>query len=209
MTHRHGRFLERHWPLMTARGKLKVKRRFFLSEMDFYHKSVCLFMRHIHIRYICTPCGMAIMHNYTEGPMRLGDNLRDTKPPPSLRQWTALLFHSLDWGSMMLVGCSIHCHDSRVEEVQGVRRTKGSHWPRSFQSGDPGPFWPDHLVLAVQARSRSVSWYGETKGPRYNLTASACWASPSDYQAPRAPQTPCLHLLLRSVSGNLIASGQC
>lgn len=166
-------------------------------------------MRHIHIRYICTPCGMAIMHNYTEGPMRLGDNLRDTKPPPSLRQWTALLFHSLDWGSMMLVGCSIHCHDSGVEEVQGVRRTKGSHWPRSFQSGDPGPFWPDHLVLAVQARSRSVSWYGETKGPRYNLTASACRASPSDYQAPRAPQTPCLHLLLRSVSGDLTASGQC
>lgn len=101
-----------------------------------------------------------------KGPMRLGDNLRDTKPPPSLRQWAALLFHSLDWGSMMLVGCSIHCHDSGVEEVQGVQRTKGSHWPRSFQSGDPRPFWPDHLVLAVQARSRSVSWYGETKGPR-------------------------------------------
>lgn len=82
----------------TGQTKVRVKRPFFffLNETDFYQKSVCLFMRHIHIRYICTPCGMAIMHNYTEGPMRLGDNLRDTKPPPSLRQWTALLFHSLD-----------------------------------------------------------------------------------------------------------------
>ncbi len=147
---------------MTAQGILKSKSKVtFLEETDFYRISVYLFIGHFHIRYICTPCGRAIMHNYIDGPMRLGDNLRDT-PPPSLRQWAALLFLSLDCGSMLLVGCSIHCHDSRVGEVQGVRRTKGSHWPRSFQSGDPGPFWPDHLVLAVQARSRSVSWYGET-----------------------------------------------
>lgn len=69
---------------MTARGILESKSKaIFIKETDFYHKSVYLFIGHFHIRYICTPCGRAIMHNYTEGPMRLGDNLRDTEPPPA------------------------------------------------------------------------------------------------------------------------------
>lgn len=65
---------------MTAQGILKSKAT-FLEETGFYRESVYLFIGHFHIRYICTPCGRAIMHNYTEGPMRLGDNLRDTEPP--------------------------------------------------------------------------------------------------------------------------------
>lgn len=79
---------------MTAQGILKSKSKAtFLAETDFYHEVVYLFIGHLHIRYICTPCGRAIMHNYTEGPMRLGDNLRDTDPP---ERPAALLFLSLD-----------------------------------------------------------------------------------------------------------------